>query len=76
MGSDGYLLGDRIAPQTIKMSPNPRHKNMIVTNYVDRAANESMNVQPSIGKSVYLKLDTSSRIWGIVEPDFEEESDN
>ena len=24
-GSDGYLLGDRIAPQTTELSQNPRH---------------------------------------------------
>lgn len=74
VGSDGYLLGDRIAPQTIEVSPNPRHKNVIVVNYADRAPDESMSSQPSIGKSAYLKLDTESMMWGIVEPDFEGES--
>lgn len=74
IGSDGYLLGDRIAPQTIESSPNPRHKNVIVANYVDRGVGEAMSVQPSIGKSAYLKLDPSSMTWGIVEPDFEGES--
>jgi len=74
VGSDGYLLGDRIAPQTIEMSPNPRHKNVIVANYADRMANEPMTAQPSVGKSAYLKLDTMSMMWGIVEPDFEGES--
>lgn len=74
VGSDGYLLGDRIAPQTIHMSPNPRHKNVIVANYVDRAAGEPMTAQPSFGRSAYVKLDTASMMWGIVEPDFEGES--
>lgn len=74
VGSDGYLLGDRIAPQSIDVSQNPRHKNVIVANYADRAAGEPMTAQPSIGKSVYLKLDTSTMQWGIVVPDFEEES--
>ena len=74
VGSDGYLLGDRIAPQTINMSPNPRHKNVIVANYADRAVGEAMTTQPSVGKSAYLKLDVSSMQWGIVEPDFEGES--
>lgn len=74
VGSDGYLLGDRIAPQNITLSPNPRHKNVIVANYVERAAGAPMTAQPSIGKSVYLKIDSSSRMWGIVEPDFEGES--
>lgn len=73
IGSDGYLLGDRIAPQNIVDSQNPRQKNVIVVNYADRAAGESMTVKPSVGKSVYLKLDSNMR-WGIVEPNFEGES--
>ena len=52
LGSDGYLLGDRIAPQTTVVSPNPRHKNVIVVNYADRRPDEPMTAQPSVGKSV------------------------
>ncbi|PIR86205.1 hypothetical protein COU14_00275 [Candidatus Kaiserbacteria bacterium CG10_big_fil_rev_8_21_14_0_10_44_10] len=74
VGSDGYLLGDRIAPQTIEISPNPRHKDVIVANYVERAVGEPMSAQPSVGQSAYLKLDTENMMWGIVEPDFEGES--
>lgn len=74
VGSDGYLLGDRIAPQTIEVSPNPRHKSVIVVNYADRAVGAPMTAQPSVGKSVYLKLDLESMQWGIVEPNFEGES--
>lgn len=74
VGSDGYLLGDRIAPQTIEESQNPRHKNVIVVNYANRAPGEPMSTQPSVGKSVYLKLDPAYMQWGIVEPDFEGES--
>jgi hypothetical protein len=74
VGSDAYLLGDRIAPQTIETSNNPRHKNVIVANYADRAGGEPMSTVPSIGKSAYLKLDTTNMMWGIVEPDFEGES--
>lgn len=74
IGSDGYLLGDRIAPQRTELSQNPEHKNVIVVNYADRAPEEPMTAQPSIGKSAYLKLDTESMQWGIVEPDFEGES--
>jgi len=33
-----------------------------------------MTAQPSIGKSVYLKLDPDSLQWGIVMPDFEGEA--
>lgn len=74
VGSDGYLLGDRIAPQTTELSQNPRHKNVVVVNYMDRAEGEPMSVSPSVGKSVYLKIDRMSMQWGIVEPDFEGES--
>src|SRR3989344_4512701 len=73
IGSDGYLLGDRIAPQNIELSQNPRHKNVVVINYADRAPGEPMVTDPSIGKSVYLKLDPASMQWGIVVSDFEGE---
>lgn len=75
VGSDGYLLGDRIAPQTTEVSQNPKQKGVIVVNYADRAVDEPMTAQPSIGKSVYLKLDPVSMRWGIVEPNFAGESD-
>lgn len=74
LGSDGYFLGDRIAPQTTNVSPNPRHKNVIVVNYADRAAGEPMTAEPREGKSVYLKISPGTRQWGIVVPDFEGES--
>lgn len=74
VGSDGYLLGDRIAPQTTEVSQNPRHKYVVVVQYADRAPGEPMTTQPSVGKSVYLKLDPVFMQWGIVEPNFEGES--
>lgn len=74
LGSDGYLLGDRIAPQSTTLSPNPRHQGVVVYNYATRAMGEPMTAPPSIGQSVYLKLDPATRQWGIVEPDFEGES--
>jgi len=74
LGSDGYLLGDRIAPQTTEVSRNPRHKNVIVVNYGDRRPDEPMTAQPSVSKSVYLKLDAETVRWGIVVQDFEGES--
>jgi len=73
IGSDGYYLGDRIAPQTTNNSQNPKHKNVIVVNYADRAKDEPMTTQPSIGKSVYLKMDENNK-WAIVIPDFEGET--
>ena len=74
VGSDGYLLGDRIAPQTTVVSRDSRHKNVVVVNYRDRMPNEPMTTQPSVGKSVYLKLDPETVRWGIVAQDFEGES--
>ena len=70
VGSDGYLLGDRIAPQTIELSQNSKHQNVVVVNYADRASSEPMTTPPSIGKSIYLKLDIDTRQWGVVEADF------
>ncbi|MES2953105.1 MAG: hypothetical protein V4674_00910 [Patescibacteria group bacterium] len=74
VGSDGYLLGDRIAPQSTEMSKNPQHKNVIVVNYAERMAGEPMTAEPSVGKSAYLKLDPASMKWGVVEADFEGEA--
>lgn len=74
VGSDGYLLGDRVAPQTTEISPNPRHKNVVVFNYADRMAGEPMSAEPSVGKSAYLKISPAYMQWGVVEPDFEGES--
>ena len=74
LGSDGYLLGDRIGPRTSMVSRNPRHKNVIVMNYGDRRPDEPMTAQPSVGKSVYLKLNADTLRWGIVVPDSESES--
>ena len=74
VGSDGYLLGDRIAPRTIVVSRNPRHKHVIVVNYADRGPGEPMTAQPSVDESVYVKLNADTMQWGIVVPEFEGES--
>lgn len=66
LGSDGYLLGDRIAPQPINESPDPKHVNVIVANYADRNPGEPMTVRPSLAKSAWLKLDTDTMRWGVV----------
>jgi len=74
VGTEGYFLGDRISPQSTDISPNSRHKNVVVFNYLDREIDEPMAVQASVGKSVYLKLVPETFRWAIVEPDFEGES--
>lgn len=74
IGSDGYLLGDRIAPQSTDESQNPRQKNVVVFNYFTRAQDEPMTATPSIGVSAYLKLVPETMQWAVVEPNFEGES--
>ncbi len=63
VGSDGYLLGDRIAPQSITLSPDATQKGVVVFNFVDRAVGEPMSAQPSVGNSVYLKLNPQTARW-------------
>lgn len=75
IGSDAFLLGDRIAPQTTHMSQDPSHQNVVVVNYADRAPGEPMTARPSVGKSVWLKLDPATMQWGEVVQDFPGEAD-
>ena len=74
VGSEALLLGDRIAPQTIEDSQNPKHKNVVIVNYADRAPGEPMTTPPSVGKSIWLKLDPQSMQFGEVVQNFEGES--
>jgi hypothetical protein len=50
-GTNGVLLGDRIAPQTIQI-----RNGVVVANYADRRPDEPMAVPPSVGKTKYLIL--------------------
>lgn len=75
VGSHAYFLGDRIAPQTTEMSQNLNHQNVIVVNYADREDGQPMSEQPSVGKSVWLKLDVGSMTFGEVTQDFEGDAD-
>lgn len=74
VGTDGYLLGDRISPQSTDSSPNSRQKNVVVFNYAGRKQDEAMTVQPSVSTSVYLKVVPETNRWAIVEPNFAGES--
>ena len=67
VGSDGYLLGDRIAPQSTNVSTNSLHKYVVAFNYVEREPSEPMTAQPSVGRSAYLKLVPETMQWAIVE---------
>ncbi|MCR4306792.1 MAG: META domain-containing protein [Candidatus Yonathbacteria bacterium] len=75
IGSQGLLLGDRIAPQTTKMSRDPGHINVIVVNYAERKPGESFATPPSVGKSIWLKLDSNTMQFGEVVQNFEGEAD-
>ena len=56
IGSQGFLLGDRIAPQATTMGTST----IVIFNYAERKEGESFAVAPSVGKSVWLKLDPST----------------
>jgi len=71
VGSEGVLLGDRIAPQTTE-SGNGK---IVIVNYADRALGEPFTTQPSVGKSIWLLLDADSMQFGEVAQNFEGEAD-
>lgn len=71
VGSEGVLLGDRIAPQTTESGPGKS----VIVNYADRRPTDSFVVQPSVGKSIRLILDIPSMQFGEVVQDFEGEAD-
>jgi len=54
-GTSAVLLGDRIAPQTTEI-----REGGLLINYAERAPGESFAVQPSMGKSLWLLLDTKT----------------
>lgn len=79
IGSHAFLLGDRIAPQSISIdegltSQGTRRENVIVVNFATRGPNEPFTAVPSIGKSVWIKLDPTTMQFGEVAQNFEGES--
>ena len=71
VGSQGLLLGDRIAPQTVEL----RRDGIIVVNYADHAPDEALATPPSVAKTIFLKLNPSTMRLGEVAQDFEGEAD-
>lgn len=76
VGSNSYPLGDRIAPQSTNIDEGTttlgtKRDNVIVVNYAIRKPNEPMTTPPSVGKSVWLKLDPTTLEFGEVEQNFE-----
>lgn len=79
IGSEAFFLGDRIAPQTTRLDEGDavegrKRKNVIVVNYAEHAAGEPVTARPSVGKSIWLKLDLASMQFGEVSQNFEGES--
>lgn len=71
VGTEAVFIGDRIAPQTTELKDG----NIIVINYADRNPSESFATPPSVGKSLYLKLDPNTLQFGEVVQNFEGEAD-
>lgn len=69
-GSEGVLIGDRIAPQTTEFRDGK-----VIVNYAERKPTDPMTATPSIAKSLYLKYDPVSMNFGEVVQDFEGEAD-
>ncbi len=69
-GTKAVFIGDRIAPQSTEIRDG-----VILVNYVDRKPEEAFTVQPSVGKTLRLKLDNIALDFGEVVVDFEGESD-
>lgn len=79
VGSEALLLGDRIAPQTTHMdegitSKGTYRQNVIVVDYAVRFPGEPFTMRPSLGKSIWLKLDPATMQFGEVAQNFEGES--
>lgn len=69
IGTNAILLGDRIAPQTTEIKDG-----VLAVNYAVRNPGEPMTTRPSMGKTMWIKVDTKTN--QIVEwvKDFEGEA--
>jgi hypothetical protein len=79
VGSSAFLLGDRIAPQSTSIdegttTQGTKRENVIVVNFMTRAANEPFTAEPTVSKSVWIKLDPATMQFGEVAQNFEGES--
>jgi hypothetical protein len=57
LGTNGILLGDRIAPQTTQITDL-----MIIANYAERKPDEPMTADPSVGVSKYFVVEGTTLI--------------
>lgn len=63
-GTNAVLLGDRVAPQTTQIEQGE-----VVVNYADRAAGEPMTTQPSVGVTMYLKVNGTTLVQNHLNAD-------
>lgn len=56
-GTEAFLLGDRVAPQTLEFRGG-----LIIANYADRKPGEPMTAQPSMGASVYFRIEKGALV--------------
>jgi len=75
IGGTGVLLGDRIVPLATEMSQDVTKKDVIIVNYAERNVGEDFSVPPSLGKTLWLKLDPETMQFGEVVQNFEGEAD-
>jgi len=69
-GTHAVFVGDRISPQTTEIRDGK-----LIVNYAERARGEPMTTEPSIGKSLWFKLDSATMQFGEVVQNFEGEAD-
>lgn len=65
VGSEGYLLGDRIAPQSTSVDTSTGQP-MIMVAFADRASGEPMTAQPSVGKVAQLLFDQAAMRFNVM----------
>lgn len=69
-GTDSMYIGDRIAPQTLRIQDGRP-----VVTYADRAPGEPFSTQPHIGKSIVVHVNTKNYTLSELAQDFEGEAD-
>lgn len=79
VGSNAFLLGDRISPQSTSIdegttTQGTNRENVIVVNFMTRAEGEPFTAEPTVSKSVWIKLDPATMQFGEVAQNFEGES--
>lgn len=56
-GTNGVLLGDRIAPQSTEIKNGE-----LIVNYAERAASDPMSAEPSVAVSKHLKVQSTTLV--------------